>query len=340
LEPLFDDAVDWTGARLRRHSRIGLSPFAAKPWSGTSAELRLHLAFLLCAVESATSELFVEYVRWSAAMLMAKGRPMQSLSEPLALLQSFFGRRVAAAERGAVQTVLKAGLAAIGEAAAPPQPLFHAHLPPPLPGVDDMVARLLDADVVGARMLAADSARGGAGYVDIATGLVQPALYRIGRLWECNHITVADEHVASATAQSLLARLAADAPRAVPNERRALIACVDDNTHALGAMIVADAFAVAGWSVRYLNDDTPRKDLVRYVSTWRPELVGLSVSLVSQVPTLRQTVRSLRQTMGPLCPRIVVGGIALNELERVWRWIGADAWCPDAAQAVAEATGR
>lgn len=43
----------------------------------------------------------------------------------------------------------------------------------------------------------------GLGYLRIAIGLVQPALYAVGQLWQRNEITVAQEHLACSITQAL-----------------------------------------------------------------------------------------------------------------------------------------
>ena len=104
--------------------------------------------------------------------------------------------------------------------------------------------------------------------------------------------------------------------------------------------MVADAFELAGWSVQFLGADTPSASLITQVEAGRPDLVGLSVSLVQQLPALKRAVRALRVKFGERCPRVLVGGIPINEIDEMWRTIGADAWSPHAECAVSAAHER
>ena len=192
---------------------------------------------------------------------------------------------------------------------------------------------MLRGDLSAARSIAR-SANASLGYLKVATRLFQPALYTIGLMWQHNQITVAQEHLASAIAQNVLAQLYATADFDPPSDRRALFAAVPENQHILGLRMISDAFELAGWSVHYLGANTPTDALIAHVDTWRPEVVGVSASLVPQLPTVKNAVRALRGTFETQCPAILVGGIPTNQIDNIWRWTGADAWSQDAENAV------
>jgi methanogenic corrinoid protein MtbC1 len=99
--------------------------------------------------------------------------------------------------------------------------------------------------------------------------------------------------------------------------------------------MVSDAFELAGWSVQYLGANTPTEDLLAQIGTWRPEVVGLSASLVQHLSELKRAVGSIRDRFGAENPRIIVGGIPINQIDGIWRWTGADVWGTDAGKAVA-----
>jgi MerR family transcriptional regulator, light-induced transcriptional regulator len=194
---------------------------------------------------------------------------------------------------------------------------------------------LIEGDAATARAIIEDIASEGPGYIQIATHLLQPALYAVGGKWERNEISVAQEHLAAALAQTLLVELYLEGPFQHPHGGTILLAGVEHNRHVIGLRIVADAFELSGWSVQYLGADTPTGALLTQVDRTSPDRVGLSVSLVQQLPTLRHTIAALHSEFGAQCPVILVGGIPTNQFEDIWRHLGADAWSPDAESAVA-----
>jgi methanogenic corrinoid protein MtbC1 len=90
--------------------------------------------------------------------------------------------------------------------------------------------------------------------------------------------------------------------------------------------------------VQYLGANLPLAALIGQVAQLRPHLVGLSASLTQQIPTLRNTILALRAEFdGPdrRCPEIMIGGLATNQIDSVWRSLDADHWAPSADQTIA-----
>ncbi|HEX8906984.1 MAG TPA: B12-binding domain-containing protein, partial [Longimicrobiaceae bacterium] len=71
--------------------------------------------------------------------------------------------------------------------------------------------------------------------------LFQPALREVGRLWQQNRITVADEHLATAITQAAMARLYDRLFAAADDEGPLLVAaCADGERHEVGLRMVCD----------------------------------------------------------------------------------------------------
>src|SRR5215213_7912432 len=103
----------------------------------------------------------------------------------------------------------------------------------------ELRTRYIDALVAGdlalAERLIADS---GTDVPTLYLQVLQPALYEIGRRWEDAEISVAQEHLATATTQSLLARLAERFDGAPRRDRRVLVACAEGELHSIGVRMV------------------------------------------------------------------------------------------------------
>ena len=99
--------------------------------------------------------------------------------------------------------------------------------------------------------------------------------------------------------------------------------------------MVADAFELAGWDVRYLGPDTPAPPLVQLVRDERPDVVALSAALPDHLRAVRDTVVCLHTELGEACPAVLLGGLAINQLPPLTTVLGADATSPDARAAVA-----
>lgn len=148
----------------------------------------------------------------------------------------------------------------------------------------------------------------GASYTDVVADVVGPALVEVGARWAERRITVAQEHLATANATMLLGRAFLDADVAEPNGRKAVFACVAGNHHALGVRILSDAFALKGWEVRSLGANVPTNDLIDFVRTEAPDVVGLSLSDAAQADTARAVAAAARASGRDPAPIVVVGG--------------------------------
>lgn len=291
------------------------------------------LEFLTASLATGEPRLFNDYVHWRLDVLGFRSQQTAELAALLRLLGEFFAQRFGPISGVPLSRVLAGGIAIADSAKA--APAREPYVAAPLAHVEEMAGHLVRGDITAARMLARRAELEGFGYLRIATGLFQPALYAVGRLWQRNEITVAEEHLASSIAQTILTRMFVRKEFSSPSGRKALFACVDGNSHALGLRLVSDGFELDGWSVQFLGASVPSEALILHIDNWRPDAVCLSASLVSQLPELRRLVADIREGFGGARPSIVVGGLATNKMERIWEWLGADEWFPDAERASA-----
>jgi methanogenic corrinoid protein MtbC1 len=62
--------------------------------------------------------------------------------------------------------------------------------------------------------------------------------------------------------------------------------------------MVADAFLIAGWEVQFLGANVPTTSLIRQTAEWKPDLIGLSVSLPQQVRVAKAVIVQLNEHFG------------------------------------------
>ena len=148
---------------------------------------------------------------------------------------------------------------------------------------------------------------------------------------------MAQEHLATAICQTALAGALLRVEPVPRRNQRALFACVEGNFHILGLRMVADAFELAGWDNAYLGADASTAALLGQIASIRPNVVGLSVSLPQHVEKVHALIRLCRLELGGQCPSIIVGGLAMNSVDDLWRRVEADRWYPDARTAQREA---
>jgi MerR family transcriptional regulator, light-induced transcriptional regulator len=195
---------------------------------------------------------------------------------------------------------------------------------------DGYLGALLASDVAGAREVLDGAIAAGLPVRRIYLDVLQPTLYEIGRRWSHAEISIAQEHLATAATQSAMARLAEslfDGPRRV-RPLIALVACVNDELHAVGGRMVADFLEADGWRVVFLGQLTPGSDLAALAAEQGATLVAVSAALPERVPQVAEACAALRG-LDP-APFVLVGGQAFGgSAERALR-TGADAYADDA----------
>lgn len=170
----------------------------------------------------------------------------------------------------------------------------------------------------------------GAGPLDVMNDVIAPAQSRVGELWARDAWSVAQEHAATAVSEAVLGLLGALVPP--PSERSApvVVTCVEQEWHALPALLVAEHLRTAGLPVSYLGANSSAEHLVRHVHETAPRAVLLSCSLGASLPRVRRQAEAVRATGTP----VVVGGAAFDTDGRRAAAVGADAYAPDGAAAV------
>jgi methanogenic corrinoid protein MtbC1 len=148
----------------------------------------------------------------------------------------------------------------------------------------------------------------GASVVQLQSQVIGAAQDEIGRLWQMNLVTIAQEHMATAISHLSLAALFERAQVAKAVDKKLVISCVEGELHDLPARLVSDLLEIHGFDVRFLGANVPHDHLAAMVREERPALIGLSVTMSFNIPSLREAVSRLRViTDAP----IFVGGHAL-----------------------------
>lgn len=295
-------------------------------------DMQAHVELLAVAVEYDGDTAFRQYVQWLDHLLRARELPAHDLPLALRNLAGFFATALPAEGRQAVLDLIEIGIHALGGDEDVPN---YAREPAGLdPAAEALAATLLAGD--GARTQLLDCARG-AWLPAVVAQVVRPAMWRIGWWWQTGRIGVAQEHLATEIAHRAVDHAFTHAARKPRRQRSALFACVEGNRHALGMRTLADAFEIEGWAAFNLGADVPTASLPGMVKAFKPELVGLSVSMTQQLPAARAAIRAIRALPDGGHIRIMLGGLARDSPDNAWRWTGADLAARDAPEALAAA---
>lgn len=147
----------------------------------------------------------------------------------------------------------------------------------------------------------------GATEAEIFDRVLAPAMHRIGERWERAEITVADEHLATAISNRVMASVYESLAVGMPASReRVLIAPVEGDQHVMGLRMIADVLDGAGYETIYMGAAAPLAGLIESIAQHQPSVVALGATAPWSAARLVETVRLIRAAH-PSLP-IVVGG--------------------------------
>jgi serine phosphatase RsbU (regulator of sigma subunit)/methanogenic corrinoid protein MtbC1/putative methionine-R-sulfoxide reductase with GAF domain len=204
-----------------------------------------------------------------------------------------------------------------------------------------LVDRLLAGDDAGAWVVILAALEQGAAAPDVYVDLIAGALESVGEAWQLGAVDVAAEHVATATAGRLLARLSAELP-AVPTGGRVLVATPPGEFHAMPVFVVAEVLRLSGFEVVNLGADVPLDAMAAAIRR-TPGLVGVCLSGTVVPPAvMAQAVAAAKEAV-PAEVDVFAGGRAVPD-EASAVAMGASGWAPDAREVprllAAEATAE
>ncbi|MEZ6015309.1 MAG: cobalamin-dependent protein [Planctomycetota bacterium] len=301
-------------------------------WRGHVAA---QIADLAAAIDAADDALFVRQVRWSASAALSRQMPYAHLVAALRATERALEERMPQLEPSLWRPALEAAQCALSEdATAHAGPAGSATVAPAL---EARPASILD-EILRGRSRAARATiaelvdRGLCSAESVVEDLVIPITREVGRRWHQGQLSIAEEHIVSATLRSTLADLSAAAPVPDPGAPGVVIASVAGDTHDLALHALSALLEYDGWRVSVAGADTPARDLARAATTLNASLVILSATLVSQRHELRAAIAMLRAEPSFRAP-ILVGGGALSDAKSADA-VGADGFAPTLTRAV------
>lgn len=289
------------------------------------------LLYLEAALNGRSPELFHEYVAWLAEVLERYGvavadvtASLEAMRDTLDGLNSPFGRAAAA---------LVADVLVI-----PPQRTRtgdHAGTALPLGG---LAQRYLEAQLRGDRRgatgMVMDAVAGGTSVAELYLDVFQPCLREVGRLWQTNRISVAQEHLFTAATQMVMSQLYPYIFDRPGNGLKMVAVCANGELHEIGVRMVADFFEMEGWDTTYLGASTPVPSVIRLLAGNPPDLLAVSATIAPNVAQVGRLIAAVRDEPALAGLPILVGGQPFNRAPELWRRLGADGWAADAAEAL------
>ncbi|MEI7726796.1 MAG: cobalamin-dependent protein, partial [Bacteroidota bacterium] len=291
------------------------------------------LSFLGESIGAGQPELFVEFVSWLRNFLSSLHVPITDVAESFQLIKKRLGESITPVEYEVVSNLLDMGVKVL---LAPDERISLPAAGNNLSSfADRYLAHLLKGERNQAFEMVLKEVQGGMPVKEVYLQVFQPVQYEIGRLWQSNRITVAQEHLCTAATQLLMSRLYPFMFTGERNNRKMVATCVPGELHEMGARMVADFFEMEGWDTYYLGANMPIDGVVRYLVETKPLFLAISATMTFHISQVEEMIKKIRaESLIPANLKIMVGGYPFNIAVNLWKELGADGYAPGASEAL------
>ncbi len=173
---------------------------------------------------------------------------------------------------------------------------------------DQLFKMFMKGDLEGALGLYSDY-RLTSGTTNFFERILTPVMYKIGELWAKNKISIADEHVCSNIANSLV-RIIFSKNEKAPTKKKVLICTPEGEHHNLGPSILESHLSCSGFRVFNLAPSEPHESIVRFIESSKPDAILVSITLTDNIKPGQRLIRKIKEKFD--IP-IFVGGQAVKD---------------------------
>ena len=157
---------------------------------------------------------------------------------------------------------------------------------------------LLAGDEVAAEAAVRKAMDAGLGTAEIDDGIIAPALWLVGDLWERGEISIADEHLATEISTRVVT-LQREAVRVAGGRRdhRVMLATPAGEHHVVALRMLDALLREGGYDVLMLGPDVPPNVLADIASRYEPDAICLSSTMAGGSDALFAAIDEIRRRL-------------------------------------------
>lgn len=300
-------------------------------------DANFHLSYLADSVSASSPLLFSDYIAWAKVMLSARGVPATHLSRNISIMHEVVREKLPSQLAVVIDEYFEAGLNKLPSVSTEPSTLLEG-AGPHTALAREFLKLLLSGERHVASRLILDAVDSGVPVKDIYLHVFQRSQRELGRLWQLNQISVAQEHYSTAATQLIMAQLYPSIFRTEKNERKIIATSIGGELHEIGVRIIADFFEMEGWDTYYLGANSPTAAIVQAIADRRADILAVSATMTFHIRAVENLIATVRASADSNGVKILVGGYPFNLEPELWKRVGADGYAADASEAIAVAS--
>jgi MerR family transcriptional regulator, light-induced transcriptional regulator len=294
-----------------------------------------HLMYLANSAGSASEELFLHYTGWVKVLFHSLGVPKETFLLSLEFIRDELRDYLESVPEGiaCIERIINRSIEEF-----PDMPEEHASYINPENPYAELAVTYLHAVIEGKRheagKLVVTAVEGGTSVKDIYLHVFQPTQQEIGRLWQMNRISVAQEHYATAVTQLVMSRLYPYIFSEEKNGNTFIGTCVGDELHEIGIRMLTDFFEIEGWDTYFLGANTPASAVIDSLKEYEADIIGISATMTYHVNKVEELISAIHAEKWLKRPQMLVGGYPFNRDKELYKRVGADGFAENALDAL------
>ncbi|HEX6159503.1 MAG TPA: cobalamin-dependent protein [Thermoanaerobaculia bacterium] len=298
-------------------------------------DARFHLQFLAAALDAKSDEMFLDYIAWAKVVLHARNVGEQDLHDNLSIVDEVLREQFGPSE--GTRLVRRA------QEELPSMPLdVPTFLDPRSPQwqlATEYLGDLLRGNRREATKRILDALEAGVTPRDLYVRVFEPVQQEIGRLWQLNRVSVAQEHFCTAATQQVMTQLYSRIFTGEKHDRRVVAMAVGGEQHEVGIRIITDLLELEGWQTWYLGANVPPRAAVAMCVEHRADVLLVSATLPPHIAAANEIIRLFHAEPALANAKVIVGGRAFRMEPGLWSTIGADGYAANADECIALVNG-
>lgn len=290
-----------------------------------------HLLYLAEAVRFNSVSLFTEYLSWAKVLLKSLDIPESIFIDTLKHLRSAIKNTLPKEEGKSIVKFLSKSIKEFPRL-KDSIPSFLLRDNPYFEEASHYLNLLLSYNKSGASNYILDLSKSEMDLKDLYIHVFQPVQYEVGRLWQMNKISVAQEHYCTAASQLIMAQLYPQIFNKAKNGKRFVGISIAQELHDIGIRMICDLLELEGWDTIYLGGNIPSPSVLKIIDERKPDVLGISAAIAFHLNEAADLIKSVKEKYPKV--KVVVGGYAFSKDKELWKSIGADAYSINAANAV------
>ena len=139
--------------------------------------------------------------------------------------------------------------------------------------------------------------------------ILKPVMEKVGRMWESGRLSIATEHIASNTAQSLIKIISANHKKTNLDKGKIILTTPVGEEHCLSCNMIESYLLSKGFTTFNLSPSTPGSSLIEFIKTIHPTAVLISITLEDNIRSGQRLAKKINSSFKRL--PIFIGGQAL-----------------------------